>query len=743
MNPLVKKYGHEARWVTWKLQERKGKTTKIPFDLFGDMASSIDPKTWSTYDEVKNFSDNVGIMFGPSQTLLGIDIDKVLVDGKPPKEIKDFIILANTYTEVSPSGTGLHLFFELTEPLELTASKHAPFEIYNKGRYFTVTEKIAGRPRDVRTVTPKEALEILASIGYPWGKSDHIPDAGKMVDNEVVNKKKEMTTDEQLALPPVQKTAKVNTPSITMPAGKLSDSEVLKKMFASNKGKKIKEIYDHDPKDKDADLSALDLSLCSYLAFWTQKDQTQIERLWMGAPIGNRKKTQERADYRKLTIDAAIASCKDVYQTPTMKLQKQSAELDLDLLFTLNYEKEIVFTQNTENMCRILRKHPQFQGRFRYDKFRNVLEILENGKWRMIEDNDEVAIQTEISVLFSYFGKVGKEMVKDAMVKVARECAIDSALDYVNSLHWDGVPRLDTWLRSVYGCPDDEYHRAVGSNWLKGLVKRIVEPGCKFDYVLVLEGPQGSKKSTSLSVLGKGWYVETTMSTDTKDFFMQFTGNLIIEFSEGETLNRTEVKRMKAIITTQTDKYRPAYGRNIMEFPRRCVFAMTTNDEEYLKDDTGNRRWLPVKLMNEEANIAWLEANRDQLYAEANHRVTILKETVYEFPKDKVTEMQNMRKVHYEHEDLIISWYYNKLKDFEKAQGITVHQVYRDALNGGFNNKMLNKGDEMKIAQVIKNVLGLTRVQVMINKHRSYKWVDPEIKFDPNLVAVTSDEDEY
>ena len=199
------------------------------------------------------------------------------------------------------------------------------------------------------------------------------------------------------------------------------------------------------------------------------------------------------------------------------------------------------------------------------------------------------------------------------------------------------------------------------------MVKRIVFPGCKFDYVLVLEGEQGIKKSMSLAVLGGNWHSETTMSTDNKDFFMQFAGKAIIEFSEGETLSRTEVKRMKAIITVQSDRYRVPFDRMTQDFPRRCVFAMTTNQSEYLKDETGNRRWLPVAVVAEEANIEWLQANRDQLFAEAYSRV-LAGEKIYEFPKEETERQQAARMIHDPNADLVAEWYYNELRIEEREK---------------------------------------------------------------------------
>jgi predicted P-loop ATPase len=321
---------------------------------------------------------------------------------------------------------------------------------------------------------------------------------------------------------------------------------------------------------------------------------------------------------------------------------------------------------------------------------------------------------------------VGKEMVYDAIIKVAKENTFDSAISYITSLQWDKVYRLDTWLSKVYGTPEDKYHIAVGSNWIKGMVKRLVDPGCKFDFVLVLEGEQGVKKSTSLYVLGGEWHTETAMSTDSKDFFMQFSGKSIIEFSEGETLSRTEVKRMKAIITMQYDRFRLPYERSTMDFPRRCVFAMTTNQSEYLKDETGNRRWLPVRVLLPEANIEWLKENREQLLAEAYHRITVKKETIYEFPLEETRNEQQARRMQDPYTDSVVNWYYNVLKKSDRENGITIFQVYQQVYRGGstFGSQMA-KWEEMSIANLLKDSMKLEKRKVMRDGVRSVRWYNP------------------
>lgn len=685
---LIKRYGKEKRWVLFKIEDRKGKTTKIPYSVTGKLASSTDERTWATHEEamkhLKGY-DGLGIVFTPAQTLLGIDIDHVVEGDKVLNEflsIKKFVDEANTYTEISPSKTGLHLFFALTKPLKLVANRHAPYEAYTSGRYFTVTGNSFGVQKEIRKVSPDEALEILAKIGYPWSKGEEV---------------------------------------FALPSKAVYSDFLLQKIFSSKNGTKIKSLYNGDISEHDNDASKADAALCAHFAFWTNKDASRIESLWLASPLGSREKTQKRQDYRERTINAAIKNCKEAYESQAMKVEKISP--GLELLSVMSKFGEI-FIQNTENMCRILRGHAEFSGKFHYDIFRNVFEHNLDGKWRLFEDNDAVRIQTRIQVLYPPFVKVGKDIVYDAMIKVAKENTIDSAADWLRGLVWDKQARLDSWISTTYGMNNDEYHQKVGANWLKGLVKRIVEPGSKFDYVLVLEGKQGIRKSTSLLVLGGDWHVETTMSTDNKDFFMQFQGKAIIEFSEGETLSRTEVKRMKAIITMQHDKYRPPYERTSQDFPRRCVFAMTTNQDEYLKDETGNRRWLPVAV-KQAVNIDWLRENRDQLFAEAYERVIVKRETTYEFPEEETRRQQAMRQSIDPREEQIYQWYWYTLGSADREAGITTRQAYvMGVQNGSAFGKEMGRMEEMIVGLVLREGLKLERKRTMNEGSRYYRYYE-------------------
>lgn len=698
MATLIDTFGKQKRWVNWSYQTVNGKLTKVPN---GD---TNHPDTWHKYEELPNKKD-IGLMFGLKKMLLGIDIDKCIdpIDGsivhEKKEEIAALIEIADTYCEVSPSGTGLHLFLKLSEPLDIkdTGNKKAPYELYTHSRYFTVTNNPYGHEAEkpVRSVTPEEALKILEKINYPWKKEKAKTYASRISDIA------------------------------------LDDNELLQIMFKAKNGTKIKSLYDGDIGFYNNDKSNADAALCATFAFYTQGNAEQMKRLWLSSPLGARQKTQERPDYVDLTVNNAISITKEFY-TPKKKKtdivmakeheDSEAGEIDLDLLFTVDKHGNKNFTLNVENIARVLRKHPEFSDTLRFDEFKNRMEMKKNSIWREIEDNDQVIIQTKISILLSYFQKVTKIMVADAMLLVCKENKIDSAADYIRSIPWDGENRLDHWLFNAYGTMDDLYHTTVGANWIKGLVNRIINPGCKFDYVIVLEGKQGSKKSSSLAALGGTWHFETSEGIDNKDFFQQFEGKAIVEFSEGETLSRTEVKRMKSIITVQNDRYRPSYGRFSMDFPRRCVFAMTTNADEYLKDETGNRRWLPVKVYKNEADVEWIIRNRAQMFAEAYHRLIALKEKTWEFPEQEMLQAQNDRRIHDPNEEIVYEWYMHLTLE-EKKAGITVHQVHKQAMNGNFTSKM-TRSDEMSIAAILRDHMKFNKFQNTVNGIRATRWYE-------------------
>jgi predicted P-loop ATPase len=211
---------------------------------------------------------------------------------------------------------------------------------------------------------------------------------------------------------------------------------------------------------------------------------------------------------------------------------------------------------------------------------------------------------------------VSAAVAGEAVEVVARDHSFHPVEEYLETLTWDGIPRLNGWLCCYLGAADTPYHRNVGPRWMIGAVARIFNAGCKADCVLILEGEQGIRKSSALSVLGGSWFTDRLSDPGSKDAAMETRGVWIIEVAELDSMSRSEVGTTKAFISRTSDRFRPPYGKRLVNLPRQCVFAGTVNPEGgYLKDATGARRFWPVACGR--IDLEALQRDRDQLWAEA------------------------------------------------------------------------------------------------------------------------------
>jgi putative DNA primase/helicase len=220
---------------------------------------------------------------------------------------------------------------------------------------------------------------------------------------------------------------------------------------------------------------------------------------------------------------------------------------------------------------------------------------------------------------------IGRQALMEGIETVAYESPFHPVRLWLQSLKWDGVNRRDKWLIHVTGyTPQElpprhaEYLAAAGRYWLLGMVRRVMEPGCKFDYMPVLEGPGGLGKSTLVEVLASSaWYSDTAFDLSKgKESQEQIAGIWCYEVGELSAMAKAEVTAIKAFITSKVDRYRQAYGRVVEEHPRQCVLVGTTNESAYLRDRTGNRRFWPIPV-TKPVRVAWLRKWREQLFAEA------------------------------------------------------------------------------------------------------------------------------
>ena len=239
------------------------------------------------------------------------------------------------------------------------------------------------------------------------------------------------------------------------------------------------------------------------------------------------------------------------------------------------------------------------------------MDNTEIGEW---SDYDYSALKIWMSYKFGFMPDNGAML--DGSIVSAKKNSFHPVRRYLEGIEWDGVPRLETWLKSAFDSTDnDEYLKIIGPRCLVGAVARVMQPGCKFDNVMILEGEQGKGKSSIISVLFGDWFTDAPLPIGDKEAQQLIQGIWGYEIAELDAFNKAEETALKAFFSIQIDRFRPSYGRVAAPFPRQTVFWGTTNQDAYLKDYTGNRRYWPVYCVN--VNKKWVQKHRDQLWAEA------------------------------------------------------------------------------------------------------------------------------
>lgn len=270
--------------------------------------------------------------------------------------------------------------------------------------------------------------------------------------------------------------------------------------------------------------------------------------------------------------------------------------------------------QNLDNCVRALMNHSDTKDKIWFDEFYRRLFTSWRGPVREWSDADDLLLalwfQRELGIT-----KCSPQQAHDAVMVVGSHNTHNEPKEWMNSLTWDGTLRIRGSLTKYFGAKDDDYTQAAGENFWTSMVARIFNPGCKVDNMLVLEADQGKGKSQALAVIGGKWYAEAHEAVTSKDFFLALTGVMLMEIGELDSFSRAETTKVKQVITCQTDRYRSPYGRNAENHPRRNVFVGTTNDDRYLRDSTGGRRFWPVNCGD--IDIPALRNDREQLFAEA------------------------------------------------------------------------------------------------------------------------------
>ncbi|MGL5752402.1 MAG: VapE domain-containing protein, partial [Paraclostridium sp.] len=305
---------------------------------------------------------------------------------------------------------------------------------------------------------------------------------------------------------------------------------------------------------------------------------------------------------------------------------------------SLEVDKKGYYKPSVKNIVLILENDINLKNKIKFDEFSetimkcNKINKKDGNIHTVWDDYDDSNLRYYLEKNYGIYAPVKTD---DAISTVAKNKAFHPIRDYINSTTWDQVNRIDTLLVDYLGSEDSEYARAVIRKAMVAAIARVFEPGIKFDYMPVLVGPQGVGKSHILSLIGKSWYSDSFNTVLGKEAYEQLQGCWIIEMAELSAIRKAEAEAVKHFISKREDVYRAAYGRRVTKHKRQCIFFGTTNDIEFLKDKTGNRRYWPIvvakqkptknmfkQLNKEEINQLWAEAK----YLYDNHEPLVMDE---------------------------------------------------------------------------------------------------------------------
>ena len=290
----------------------------------------------------------------------------------------------------------------------------------------------------------------------------------------------------------------------------------------------------------------------------------------------------------------------------------------------LEYTKSGKLLCNIANIILILENDPALAGHIVHDLFTGMDSAKDGLPWNknanQWTDTDDANLRVWLE---KHYDITGKEKIADALTAVLTRHSYHPIRDYLNGLTWDGVPRLDRIIIDYMGAEDSELNRAMSRKHFVAAVARVFNPGCKYDYCLIMSGAEGIGKSTLLRVMGGKWFNDSITTLEGKEGMEQLRRAWVVELGELSSIKRSDVEQVKAHLSKQVDIYRAAYARRVLEHPRQCVFCGTTNEALFLKGDTGNRRFWVIPVVAELRKYKdWSEAirrDRDQLWAEAVH----------------------------------------------------------------------------------------------------------------------------
>lgn len=647
--------------------------------------------TFGRYGE-KDLAGNYGVVLHDGDLVVDVDPRNFPAGEDPLARLKEMVgPLGGTFV-VRTGGGGLHIYF--TKPADLPISQALPdlpgIEIKTTGRQVVgpgslhtgsgkLYEIVKGSPLEV-AAAPEKLLELLKKEEAP------LPSAGTShyVDDEAT-RGRFLCYLREVALPSIQ--------------GQNGDHNAFR-------------VACHG---RDLGLSpaaTLDLML----------DDWNPRCLPPWAPDELRTKVANAYQFASGAVGSAHPSA--TFEVVAEKPEK-AKEAPIEWVTQGPSKKIVKCLKNCMNYLRL--PASGLHKIFAFNELTGRIEFVLPAPWhdkrmpiyRGVGDHDLQLLRGYLATEHHY--ESGPKDIEDAITNTAYNERFHPIREYLEGLVWDQTPRVNTWMRDFLGAVDGgypEYLAAVSRKVLCAAVLRAVKPGTEFHHVVVLEGPQDIGKSATCKILGGPWASDAPVDPHSRDTIDAMQGRWIIEMAEMETLRKTDEDALKAFITRQTDRARLAYGRSTGEYPRQSIFIATKNpkaDGTYLKDETGNRRWWPVRCepkVDKATGLAQIDfkglaAARNQLFAEAMHVVKTPpgEKLSMDTPllKAQAAAVVGLRHAEHEWTERIAGWIAECDKKPETRRDfLTSRVIYIDAMNG--SDAQLNHKVTTSIATVLRSL---------------------------------------
>lgn len=628
-------------WLLWKFEAKPGasKPGKIPYYVAGGrrtggQGTERDLQRLGTLEVARRAYEKggwsgIGYALLPDDGLIGIDIDGAIdaETGEVSERCQAIIDACASYTEYSPSGRGVHIIVQGTTTIN--KCNDIGVEMFCGKQFFTFTaRRWEGTPASVMPIDEGVLRRLHLTIneakaqGRDKGKAPAISAAPVPAAQPGASSGDDFHRVNEAAMQALQAWVPSLFPSaIQKGQGYRVTSASLNRQLQEDLSIMPEGIVDFGVADmgdaKQGRRTPVDLVM-EHLPAAKPKEALHWLAQRMGIELSQPKARKPKPP--RANVPAPAGGGDDAHDDTPPDEDFDDAVHDGVMSQLIKHRGRPMDCR--ENMLYCLLSDPALQGLVKKNDFTQLIERSRATPWgREAGDWDEEDdLMLGEYVLRTYgLGIKAKTNIRDGVLMAARQNKYNPIVDWIKAETWDGTERLERWITDVYEIEARPYTRLIGKCFMMGLVKRAIQPGCKFDYMMIVKGEQGLAKSGAFRVLAYPYYTDNAIRVGDKDSQMAQQLAWIVESAELESLNKSETTLIKQHLSSQEDWYRPPYGASMVKAPRHSVSVGTTNADTFLKDATGDRRFWPLEVFV--VHMDRLQSMRAQLLAEALHRL--------------------------------------------------------------------------------------------------------------------------